>query len=57
MRNPYDKVCGRCGANIRDREVHGRDAQTCICLIQYDGERMPDCWHYARDIRSVPIVD
>jgi hypothetical protein len=41
----HDVRCERCGAVVGERTIHGKPAESCICMIRYAEERMPDVWH------------
>lgn len=43
----YEKVCGRCGSDVRVTVEDGRRAEKCVCRVSFDDERVPDCWYYA----------
>jgi hypothetical protein len=52
----HDVRCERCGAVVSEREIHGQDAESCICMIRYADERMPDVWHRVSR-RAMPTAD
>jgi len=45
----HEKVCGRCGDEVRPTVVDGRRAEKCVCRVSFDDEPMPTCWHFAHE--------
>lgn len=54
MADPNDKVCGRCGADVRVTIDDGERAEKCVCLVSYEGESMPACWYFAHESIKAP---